>query len=59
MKIRDHLSEEQKKKLNYKPDKKEKKKSSNKRKEKIDWADIMGTNRQTLRRGKGGAMKRR
>jgi Fe-S cluster assembly ATPase SufC len=55
MKIRDHLSEEQKKKLNYKP----KKKQKSMKEEKVDWADIMGTNRQTLRRGKGGAMKRR
>jgi hypothetical protein len=57
MKIRDHLSEEQKKKLNYKSEKKEK--TSPVKNEKVDWAEIMGTNMQTLRRGKGGAMRRR
>lgn len=30
-----------------------------KRKEKVNWKDIMGTNRQTLKRGRGGAMKRK
>ncbi|MEH7361738.1 hypothetical protein [Priestia megaterium] len=31
----------------------------NKRKEKVNWKEIMGTNRQTLKRGLGGAMKRK
>ncbi len=30
-----------------------------KRKEKVNWKDIIGTNRQTLKRGRGGAMRRR
>jgi hypothetical protein len=57
MKIEDHLSEEQKRKLKYKSGKKKKK--TKKKEEKVDWVEIMGTNMQTLRRGKGGAMRRR
>lgn len=49
MKIRDYLKTEQFRQL-------EKMKQ---RKEKVNWKDIMGTNRQTLKRGRGGAMKRK
>lgn len=30
-----------------------------KRKEKVNWKDIIGTNRKKLKRGRGGAMKRK
>lgn len=49
MKIRDHLTTEQFRQLE----------KMGKRKEKVNWKDIMGTNRQTLKRGRGGAMKRK
>lgn len=63
MKIADHLNRDTKDKLNHisKPNKKVKKRkrSSKKKEERIDWHDIMGTNRQTLKRSKGGAMRRK
>lgn len=49
MKIRDHLKTEQFRQL-------EKMKQ---RKEKVDWKEIMGMNRQTLKRGRSRAMKRK
>ncbi|MGE6894460.1 hypothetical protein [Priestia flexa] len=49
MKIRDYLKTEQFRQL-------EKMKQC---KEKVDWKEIMGMNRQTLKRGRGGAMKRK
>lgn len=48
MRIADHLNKEQKKKLD-----------KLKKEEKIDWKEIMGMNRDTYKRGKGGAMRRR
>ncbi|PAK49996.1 hypothetical protein CHH47_12565 [Priestia megaterium] len=49
MKVKNHLNTEQLSHLE----------KMGKRKEKINWKDIMGTNRQTLKRGRGGAMKRK
>lgn len=49
MKIVDHLDKEQKRKLNQ----------LKQNKEKINWHDIMGMNRDTYRRGKGGAIRRK
>jgi hypothetical protein len=49
MEIRNHLNAEQLKHL-------EKMKQ---RKEKVDWRELMGMNKQTLKRGRGGAMKRK
>lgn len=46
MKLADHLSEEQKKKLRNKF----------KKQERVNWIDIMGMNKQKLRRKKGGAL---
>lgn len=48
MKMSDALHKEQKKKPNDKD-----------QDEKINWSEIMGTNRQRLKRGKGGAMRRK
>jgi hypothetical protein len=58
MKIVDHLSEGQLDKLNYK----KKKQPEQKKKvyhEHVDWEEIMGTKRDTFRRSKGGAIRRR
>jgi hypothetical protein len=58
MKIVDHLSEDQLKKLNHN---KKHQPEVNKRKavhENVDWEEIMGMNRDTYRR-KGGAIRRR
>jgi hypothetical protein len=53
MKLADHLSREQHEKL-----KRMKKHRHRKRKpERIDWHDLMGVNRDTYKRGKGGAMR--
>lgn len=49
MKIRDRLKTEQFRQL-------EKMKQ---RKEKVDWKEIMGMNKQTLKRSRGGAMKKK
>jgi len=49
MKIKNHLNTEQLSHLE----------KMGKYKEKINWRDIMGTNKQTLKRGRGGAMKRK
>ncbi len=49
MKVKNHLNTEQLRHLE----------KMGKRKEKVNWKDIMGTNRQTLKRGRGGAMKRK
>jgi hypothetical protein len=59
MKIVDHLSEDQLKKLNHN---KKHQPEVNKRKavhENVDWEEIMGTKRDTFRRSKGGAIRRR
>ncbi|MDQ0228426.1 hypothetical protein [Metabacillus niabensis] len=48
MRIADCLNKEQKKKLD-----------KLKKEEKIDWKEIMGMNRDTYKRGKNGAMRRR
>lgn len=49
MKVKNHLNTDQLRHLE----------KMGKRKEKVNWKDIMGTNRQTLKRGRGGAMKRK
>jgi len=49
MKIKNHLNTDQLRHLE----------KMGKCKEKVNWKDIMGTNRQTLKRGRGGAMKRK
>ena len=49
MKVKNHLNTDQLRHLE----------KMEKRKEKVNWKDIMGTNRQTLKRGRGGAMKRK
>ncbi|MFL0495734.1 hypothetical protein [Priestia megaterium] len=49
MKIKNHLHTEQLRHLE----------KMGKRKEKVNWKDVMGMNRQTLKRGRGGAMKRK
>ncbi|MGG0031585.1 hypothetical protein ABEX88_08110 [Priestia megaterium] len=49
MKIKNHLNTEQLSHLE----------KMGKPKEKVNWKDIMGTNRQILKRGRGGAMKRK
>ncbi|WP_394512633.1 hypothetical protein [Priestia aryabhattai] len=49
MKIKNHLNTEQLSHLE----------KMGKRKEKVNWKDVMGMNRQTLKRGRGGAMKRK
>ena len=49
MKVKNHLNTEQLSHLE----------KMGKPKEKVNWKDIMGTNRQTLKRGRGGAMKRK
>jgi len=71
MRLEDHLNDKQKKQLNKirvslpKPKNKKKNKDNNKsstakkKEEKVDWVDIMGMNRDTYRRGKGGAMRRK
>jgi hypothetical protein len=56
MRIVDHLSEEQLKKLKVKKSKEPAPKK--KHHEFVDWSDIMGVNRDTYRR-KGGAIRRR
>lgn len=55
MKLSDHLTKEQQRKLNQKI----KPQRKRKRKENIDWKDIMGMNRDTFKRGKGGAIRRK
>jgi hypothetical protein len=42
---------------NKPPKNKEPKKNNPKKEEHVDWVDIMGMNKQTLKRGKGGAWK--
>lgn len=57
MRLSDHLNEKQRKhldKFKQQPNKKKKKKP-----EKIDWNELMGTNRDIFRRGKGGAIRRK
>jgi len=49
MKIKNHLNTDQLRHLE----------KMGKRKEKVNWKDVMGINRQTLKRGRGGAMKRK
>ncbi|MGZ0131874.1 hypothetical protein ACXKZH_07120 [Priestia megaterium] len=49
MKIKNHLNTDQLRQLE----------KMGKRKEKVNWKDVMGMNRQTLKRGRGGAMKRK
>lgn len=49
MKIKNHLHTDQLRHLE----------KMGKRKEKVNWKDVMGMNRQTLKRGRGGAMKRK
>lgn len=64
MKLSDHLSKTTRKQLeNIKvslPKKQIKKSKPNpKKEEKVDWVEIMGMNRDTYRRGKGGAIRRK
>lgn len=64
MKLSDHLSKSTKAQLkNIKVTLPKKKKKTNKPKpkkeEKVDWADIMGSNNRGMKRGKGGAMRRK
>lgn len=62
LKIADHLNKEQKEKLNQINESKtsrQSKVSKMKKEERIDWADIMGMNRDRYCRGKGGAMRRK
>lgn len=63
MKLSDHLNKDTKVKLSqiHKPNKKAKKRNHTpkKKEERIDWSDLMGMNRQTLKRGKGGVMKKK
>ncbi|MEJ9314766.1 hypothetical protein P4655_25815 [Priestia megaterium] len=49
MKVKNHLNTDQLRHLE----------KMGKCKEKVNWEGIMGTNRQTLKRGRGGAMKRK
>ena len=49
MKIKNHLNTDQLSHLE----------KMSKCKEKVNWKDVMGMNRQTLKRGRGGAMKRK
>jgi len=49
MKVKNHLNTEQLSHLE----------KMGKCKEKVNWKDVMGMNRQTLKRGRGGAMKRK
>ncbi len=58
MKLADHLNANQKEQLN-KIKAKKRKRTKKKKPEKVDWAEIMGTNRDTYRRGKGGAIRRK
>jgi hypothetical protein len=58
MKIVDHLSEDQLEKLNYR-NKKQPEQKKKVHHEKVDWEEIMGTKRDTFRRSKGGAIRRR
>lgn len=51
MKISDHLKKQQNKQLDTM-------RKANKD-EKINWSEMMNMNMQTLRRGKGGAMRRK
>ncbi|SET85862.1 hypothetical protein SAMN05216389_1443 [Oceanobacillus limi] len=53
MKVADHLSREQHKKLKRMKDYKKKRK----RNEKVNWHDLMGMNRDTYKRGRGGAIR--
>jgi hypothetical protein len=62
MKVRDHLSKEQQEKLKkYKKPKykkpKHKKKKRKRKPEQVDWHDLMGMNRDTYKRGRGGAYR--
>jgi hypothetical protein len=58
MRIVDHLSEDQLKRLNYNKKSKTEVKKKKTIHEYVDWKDIMGMNRDTYRR-KGGAIRRR
>jgi hypothetical protein len=58
MKIVDHLGKDQLEKLNYKK-KKQPKQKKKVHQEHVDWEEIMGTKRDTFRRSKGGAIRRR
>ncbi|WP_090873169.1 hypothetical protein [Oceanobacillus limi] len=51
MKVKDHLSKQQHEKM--------KSKYKNHKPERIDWHDLMGMNRDTYKRGRGGAIRRR
>ncbi|WP_156914238.1 hypothetical protein [Paucisalibacillus globulus] len=58
MKLADHLRKEQHdklKKMKYKNKPKHKKRKP----EHIDWHDLMGMNRDTYKRGRGGAIRRK
>jgi hypothetical protein len=61
MKIADRLSKNQKKQLDKikPPKKKTHHKPKQKKEEKINWNELMGSNNRGLYRGKGGALKRR
>ncbi|NYV66167.1 hypothetical protein HYI36_12915 [Bacillus sp. Gen3] len=63
MKLIDHLKHEQRKQLEKmgkrnKPPSKKKRKGKVKE-EKVNWHDIMGMKRDTYKRGKGGAIRRK
>jgi hypothetical protein len=61
MKLRDHLDKQQLDKLNQlkKPNKPKQKPKKRKKKENINWKHIMGMDRDTYKRGKGGAIRRK
>jgi hypothetical protein len=64
MKLSDHLSDKQKRELrqiNLPKGKKPKqpKKKPKKKEEKVNWHEMMGINRDTFKRGKGGAIRRK
>ncbi|WP_139193030.1 hypothetical protein [Anaerobacillus alkalilacustris] len=61
MKLSDHLSNEQRDQMNSmrKSKPKPQQPKPKKKKEKVNWADLMGMNRDRFCRGKGGAMRRK
>lgn len=58
MRVIDLVSKEQKKQLQEMSHRK-KRPSKKKKEEKVNWQEIMGMNRDTYKRGKGGAIRRK
>lgn len=58
MKIADHLNNEHKRKHEQIKKPKKKAKSKPKKEEKVDWADIMGVNRDTYKRNRGAIRRK-